>query len=223
MGQNKFADALKSLQSAQSLGYKRDDINDKLSQAQYGVGLVFFEKRNFSKAAEHFDKALLLNPRSSVINCKKGEALLEQGKFADAFISFKEACAFGSKDVKMDELIARAFLGHGKVFFQKANYKKAIEQFKVALDYKKDDPVILAYLAIAHAKQEDFLSCNKYLTSLNCRPLEPSVAGLVQDAAYDASLFFERTMKTLVGISDHYEKVCPPVRIDKKDEKKIRG
>jgi len=107
-----------------------------------------------------FDKTIKLNPNNADAHHKKGEALLEQGRYEEAIEEFDKAIkldpnftvaynnkgaalsGLGSseeaieefdKAIKLDPKYARAYYNKGAVFYYHGKYKESIEMYDIAI------------------------------------------------------------------------------------------
>ena len=57
----------------------------------YGLGNIYFRQEKYELARYHFSRALAIHPRSSVLHCYMGMALLAQRKFEEALVTLDRA------------------------------------------------------------------------------------------------------------------------------------
>ncbi len=98
-------------------------------KAQFYVGLGFAALRNggTSKAMEHFNRALGMNPSNWDAKVGKGEALLLQNKAKSATGLLAPAVKSKPKNIKALILLGEAYLASGKTKSAAAQFRKALQ------------------------------------------------------------------------------------------------
>jgi tetratricopeptide (TPR) repeat protein len=72
-------------------------INPRDSDAQYQLGLVYLQRRQFSEAAARFRKAIEIDPQEPDALYQLGRLDAEQGRFEDSLASLRRAAAVNDK------------------------------------------------------------------------------------------------------------------------------
>jgi tetratricopeptide (TPR) repeat protein len=124
------------------------DLNPRLVEAQYNLGLLFMATNRRSEAAEHLEKAIAADP--SYVPAQNGLAavLASEGKYSAAVVHFRKAVELDPKNV-----LARANLG--RTLSRLGQHAAAIEELKAALQLEPYQPQAAAWLAWSLATAPD--------------------------------------------------------------------
>ncbi len=110
-------------------------INDKSSKAYFGLGDVYYKKKNYKKGIEYFTKAVKFNAKYGKAYDILGSCQLEERKFVDAENSFKNAVKYGSSKTSK----GRSNYKLGNVYLEMRKYKDAESAFTSASRTCKKD------------------------------------------------------------------------------------
>jgi tetratricopeptide (TPR) repeat protein len=100
--------------------------NPTEAEQWYQKGREYINSKNYDKAIEYFDKAIVIDPKNAKYWYFKGRALKFRGKFVEAIECFNRAI-----DIEPDN--AEYWLAKGKVLDYLERYDKAIEYFDKAI------------------------------------------------------------------------------------------
>ncbi len=117
--------------------------------AWHQLGKLYFETKNYSKALEAFDYAIISDDYFI-------GAYLEKGKVLERLKRFEEAIECYSLTLQIDDPTAFAYLRIGKCFLKLNQPEKALKHFKKALH---EDPLLdKVWLALSdyHVKIKDY-------------------------------------------------------------------
>ena len=93
--------------------------------------MKYFKARDYLKAIENFERAVKINPLSSVSWSNMGVAYEKLGKSQDSILSYEEA-------IKIDPQDSATWFNLGRLFKSLGAFKKAMQCFTEVL---KIDPV----------------------------------------------------------------------------------
>tara|TARA_Y100001960_G_C14737417_1_gene861096 strand:- start:72 stop:2081 length:2010 start_codon:yes stop_codon:yes gene_type:complete len=91
-----------------------------------GLGLVYMQKGDPKKAAEHFRKSIKLNPSEKSYRLELAKAYQANQQWDKGFIAFQDLA-------NMDNSNHEAYFGLGVEFNRRGEYKKAIKNLEMAL------------------------------------------------------------------------------------------
>lgn len=74
----------------------------------YNEGLIYMDKKDYSKSAASFEKAHEMNPEDLGLNYNYGVVLLELGKFREAKPKFERLLKDNPKDQHLKDLLKKA-------------------------------------------------------------------------------------------------------------------
>jgi len=74
----------------------------------YNQGLIYMDKKDYSKSAASFEKAQEMNPEDPGLNYNHGLVLLELGKFKEAKPKFERLLKDDPKDQHLKDLLKKA-------------------------------------------------------------------------------------------------------------------
>ncbi len=121
--QNRTADALTTLNAAESLGVQLDAHAH--AQVQNYIGLALWNKNEYSSALTAYSRAVELDPAYNDARYNLAFALLARGKESDAVPHFAQLIAQSPKDATLYDGLGQAYEGA-------ANWAKAIENYRQA-------------------------------------------------------------------------------------------
>lgn len=98
-------------------------------------GNEFFDKGEYEKAIEQYDKALELDPNYYQAQFNKGDALYRSEKYADAIQEFEKVTA----EEIPDQVKSSAFHNIGNAQLNAEKYEEAVEAYKKSLRLNPED------------------------------------------------------------------------------------
>ena len=98
-------------------------------------GNEYYKQRQFEKATEEYNKALLADPENTTTKFNLANSLQKQGKQDEALKSFSEL----SEKAKEKELKSKSYYNKGVVLTQQKKLEESIEAYKNSLRQKPDD------------------------------------------------------------------------------------
>lgn len=105
------------------------DRKDK-AVAEKDSGNAYYRKREFEKALEHYEAAILLDPTNITFYTNKAAVYFEQTQHEKCRDCCLEAIEIGRKYGAEAKLIAKAFTRIGNSFMKEKDFEKALEFFK---------------------------------------------------------------------------------------------
>jgi tetratricopeptide (TPR) repeat protein len=107
-------------------------LNPNFAIAHCGLGIVLSKQQEFPDSAEAFNNALKIDPKFAKAYCNLGD-LLRNESFTDAVKAYENA-------IKIDHKFFEAYYNLGLLYFDNAEYDKAIDMANNAIDCNhKDD------------------------------------------------------------------------------------
>ncbi|MBK9382733.1 MAG: tetratricopeptide repeat protein [Chitinophagaceae bacterium] len=98
-------------------------------------GNEYYKQRQFEKATEEYNKALLADPENTTTKFNLANSLQKQGKEDEALKSFSEL----SEKAKEKELKSKSYYNKGVVLTQQKKLEESIEAYKNSLRQNPDD------------------------------------------------------------------------------------
>ncbi|MBK8143430.1 MAG: tetratricopeptide repeat protein [Chitinophagaceae bacterium] len=98
-------------------------------------GNEYYKQRQFEKATEEYNKALLADPENTTTKFNLANSLQKQGKQDEALKSFSEL----SEKANEKELRSKSFYNKGVVLTQQKKLEESIEAYKNSLRQNPDD------------------------------------------------------------------------------------
>ena len=98
-------------------------------------GNEYYKQRQFEKATEEYNKALLADPENTTTKFNLANSLQKQGKQDEALKAFSEL----SDKANEKELRSKSFYNKGVVLTQQKKLEESIEAYKNSLRQKPDD------------------------------------------------------------------------------------
>ncbi|HYT91599.1 MAG TPA: tetratricopeptide repeat protein, partial [Gemmataceae bacterium] len=187
-----YAEALGLVELAQAAG--RDAARERPATAwdHYAVGRSLYEAQQFAQAANHFRKAVALEPQGFWPNFYQGLCAAQLQQHADAIAAFRACIALaphtahayynralaytdlGQLDAALEDYgsalrydpdLAPAALNRGILRYQRKEYMEALVDLQSALN-KGGDPAIVHYnLALVHVARQDRRAALAHLRS----------------------------------------------------------
>lgn len=136
----------------------------------------------YSKAEEHFKKALDVDPSSSVTQSNLGSLYLKQDRHSEAKSAFEDAIAADSQNEK-------AHIGIATVYLDENESKKAFDHFADALEIQIENPTAIFYLIKLAYETKSYSRAESILTRY------------VENSPVNANLLY-----SLAGLQFHLKK-----------------
>lgn len=153
-----------------STGGKMPDIQAKLDkaenepnnfEAQIEAGKLYFQIKNFDKAAEFYNRARSLNPTKYEDVVSLGNAYFDIEKFEDAGEFYLKAL-----EQKPDDVSVRTDLGVSFVERENPDLDRAIQEFEKSLEVDPKHVPTLYNLGIAFYKKQNVQKAREVLKKL---------------------------------------------------------
>ena len=187
------------------------------------ITVTLLEQNQLFKDAEDFLRlALTQFPDDRFLNDKLGDLLLNLEEYPEALMAYDQALAdrdsydtLGSQDPSREKhILADFYYGRAIALHHINRLQESEEALKVSLEYKKDDPFVLNYLAYSLIEQDKNL--DEALAMLEkARSLEPDNGSIIDSYGWglykmgkfrEAVTFLEEAARLLPGdpvINDH--------------------
>ena len=114
---------------------------------------------NTNTDEKFLQRVLALDPNSTTAIYLYGKLLAERGDTLGADTRFQEA-------ISKDKTYVPAYIGSGDMAMESKNYKRAVEQYKAALDLRSGDVSIMTKLASAYLALKDLDGAQKILDEI---------------------------------------------------------
>jgi tetratricopeptide (TPR) repeat protein len=102
------------------------------AEAYNSRGLAYYEKKDFARALNDFEKALKIDPRNPGIYVNLGILYFDLGDDAGALANYNRA-------IQIDARCADAYNNRGNVYGRSGKYLKALDDYNRALSIKLND------------------------------------------------------------------------------------
>lgn len=129
---NEFESAINSYNAVIS------SINDKAYKSYFGLGNVYYKKKNYKKAIEYLKKSVAINPKYATALNILGICQQEERKFSEAEKSFSEAIKYAKKNTLKGMYSFRL----GNVYLKMKKYKPAEQYFTQAVSRSKSQSIV---------------------------------------------------------------------------------
>jgi tetratricopeptide (TPR) repeat protein len=125
-------------------------VNDHDAEAQYQLGLIYQQRRQFDIAQTRFQRAVEIDPRETDAHFQLGRIAREQGRSSDAINHF-------GKVVSLDEKhsLSEIWREIGATYFDAGMYNEAREALEKFINRREYDPEGLYWLGETMAKLGD--------------------------------------------------------------------
>jgi len=139
-------------------------MNPQDSDALHYLGLIAFQKRNYSDAIQSIEAAIRINRTVSAFHCNLGNAYKAHGQFDNAISAFLVA-------VKLDPQFHTAYCNLGNTYLEQGSLDEAIENYRKAIRLKQDFAEAHGYLAVALQGKGRFdEAMDHYKKAINFKP-----------------------------------------------------
>jgi Tfp pilus assembly protein PilF len=121
-------------------------LDSKNDQAHFQLGALYDENKNKEKSIANMKKAIEINPKNAAALNYLGYTWAEMG------VKLDEAESLIQQALKIEPNDGFYIDSLGWVYYQKGDYKQAVELLERAVEITVDDPTILEHLADAYEK-----------------------------------------------------------------------
>ncbi|XP_010535181.1 PREDICTED: cell division cycle protein 27 homolog A isoform X2 [Tarenaya hassleriana] len=142
--------ALEEYGDAERCYRKALDVDERHYNAWHGLGMIYLRQEKFEFAQHHFQRALRINPRSSVIMCYNGIALHESKRSDEALETLDQASISDSRNPLPIYYKANVLVGLGK--YEEA--AKVLEELKDCVPHESSVHGLLGKIYV-HMKLYD--------------------------------------------------------------------
>jgi hypothetical protein len=122
-------------------------VNPRDSDAQYQLGLIYQQRRNYTEAISRFTKAVEIDPTETDAHHQLGVIALEQKRYEDARRHFAAAVALDDKHSSSE-----SWRGLGAADLQLGNIQQALAELEKYTTRREFDPEGLYWLGAAFKK-----------------------------------------------------------------------
>jgi tetratricopeptide (TPR) repeat protein len=119
-------------------------VNPHDGDAQYQLGLIYQERRQYTEAIQRFKNAVAIDPRETDAHFQLGRIALQQGRLNDALESFRTV--YDQDEKHNSSEILREL---GAMYVAARQYADAIERLEVYIERRPYDPEGLYYYGFA--------------------------------------------------------------------------
>jgi len=113
-------------------------IDDKADKSYFGLGNVYYEKKDFPKAIEYLKKAVEIDPKYSTALNILGICQQEERQFSEAEVSFTNAIKYA----KTTDHKGSYYFRLGNVYLKMKKYNQAEEAFSSAIKNSKSQSIV---------------------------------------------------------------------------------
>lgn len=135
-------------------------LNPNYETAYQGYAQLLMALSRFDEALAKIDKALVIHPKSFIVNVAKGIILYEAGRFDESIGQFKSTIALNPK-------FDASYYGHALALEQKGLLRQAEKESRRAIVRSKRNPIKLTARAHIHALLEETRQARTVLDELN--------------------------------------------------------
>lgn len=136
--------AKKLAQDGLTLAHKEED----LGEMEYFRGQIEILNENYKKAIEHFDKAVIYNPKDGASYNDRALCMIDLGEIHDAIKYF-------DKGIEVEPDFATIYHNKGWLLNNLGNYNEAIGYFRKALELDPNRAVTYENLASVYLNLDD--------------------------------------------------------------------
>ena len=124
------------------------EAQQRLSEANSGLGVQAEQRGNIDEALRHYQTALKIWPQNAMGWYNLGNGILLKGKKSDAIEAYQKAISY-------DNTLTNAYNNLGLIYTEQKQYPQAIEIFEKALQVHDDSPIIYLNLGNAYLGKGD--------------------------------------------------------------------
>lgn len=121
---------------------------ENLGEMEYFRGQIEILNENYKKAIEHFDKAVIYNPKDGASYNDRALCMIELG-------DIKDASGYFDKGIEVEPDFATVYHNKGWLLSRIGNYKEAIDYLRKALELDPDRAVTYENLADIYLNLDD--------------------------------------------------------------------
>jgi tetratricopeptide (TPR) repeat protein len=125
-------------------------VNPHDGDAQYQLGLIYQQRRQYAEAIRRFTNAVTIDPEETDAHFQLGRIALEQGRLDDALERFQTVLAQDAKHSSSE--ILREL---GALYIARDRYQDALQQLDVYIERRPYDPEGLYHHGLASEKTGD--------------------------------------------------------------------
>jgi len=125
-------------------------VNPHDGDAQYQLGLIYQERRQYTEAIQRFKNAVAIDPTETDAHFQLGRIALEQGRLNDALECFRTVYEQNEKHGSSEIL-----RGLGELYVAARQYADAIERLEVYIERRPYDPEGLYFFGFALEQSGD--------------------------------------------------------------------
>ncbi len=221
-------------EEAMDISYAANDLK-KYAHIIFLTSLVLKEEENYDKAISLLESAFVhINDikKSTVPNLYNQLGLIytEKGDKKSAIENFNKMLKFVESDPKLKHKYSSwAYHNLGNLHFQFAEFHEAIDQFKLAIEYKlaigaKDESIFLSYkdLSESYIRIDQFDSANKYLELAEAL-IEKSKNIAKHYELYKFQSIVHKAQGNLMGYSEYQDRYASSLEIYLEEQRQIEA
>ncbi|HEY6390494.1 MAG TPA: tetratricopeptide repeat protein [Bryobacteraceae bacterium] len=125
-------------------------VNPHDGDAQYQLGLIYQERRQYTEAIQRFKNAVAIDPSETDAHFQLGRIALEQGRLNDTLECFRTVYEQDAKHSSSEIL-----RGLGELYVAARQYADAIERLEVYIERRPYDPEGLYFFGFALEQSGD--------------------------------------------------------------------
>jgi len=122
-------------------------VNPHDGDAQYQLGLIYQQRRQYTEAIRRFESAVAIDPSETDAHFQLGRIALQQGRLSDALQHFQTVYVQDPKH-SSNEILREL----GALYVKAGQYQDALGQLETYIEQRPYDPEGLYYLAFALEK-----------------------------------------------------------------------
>lgn len=169
---NNLKDAEKHLGAVYQLDPSSSDVN-------FLLGYLYYEKRDYGRAADYLRSATTINPRNAQALTLLGRAGLQQRDYPAARSALEQAVLQDGENWQPHNLLADTYLHQG-------NYDRACDESRLAIEKGKAHAspaqLVLGEALVSLGKEkEGVVALNRFLEESPLHPMAGQVRGLIAE------------------------------------------
>jgi tetratricopeptide (TPR) repeat protein len=144
-------------------------INPHDGEAQYQLGLIYQQRRNYTEAIQHFQAAVRIDPGETDAHYQLGRIARQQGRIADALASFETVLALDPKH-NLSEILRET----GTACLEAGRSEDGLRYLEVYVERRPYDPEGLYYFGQAlEAAKRSSEACQAYARAVEAARTAP--------------------------------------------------
>lgn len=140
-----YPKAIEILKQGKSVAPKNIEIQKELAKA-------YHLNKNYNEAILEYDSLLASTPEDTDILLNKAVAYHALKKYTEAIDIYKSLLEKKSGDKKISEYLYKAYIAQADNLFNEGNYRKAVQNYELALNINPDDPILYINIANTYDK-----------------------------------------------------------------------